>query len=94
MIRLLNEAGVPCGPIYSIDEVFDDPQVQHLGMAQTVQHPELGDIQLVGQPFTLSRHPGQLRTASPERGDDTEAVLTDLGLNTDEIKDLHERYII
>ncbi len=94
LIRLLNEAGVPCGPIYSIDEVFGDPQVQHLGMAQTVQHPELGDIQLVGQPFTLSRHPGQLRTASPERGDDTEAVLTDLGLDTDEIKDLHERYVI
>src|SRR5215475_11639086 len=42
LIALLNKAGVPCGPIYTIDQVFEDPQVQHLGMAQTVQHPVLG----------------------------------------------------
>ena len=85
---------MPCGPIYSIDQVFNDPQVQHLGMAQTVHHPALGDVQLVGQPFTLSGHANQLRTASPERGQHTDAVLTDLGLSAAEIKGLYERNII
>src|SRR5438093_4647303 len=74
------KAGVPCGPIYTIDQVFNDPQVQHLGMAQTVQHPVLGPIQLVGQPCTLSRHSNALRLAPPERGQDTAAVLAELGL--------------
>lgn len=94
LITLLNDAGVPCGPIYSIDQVFGDPQVQHLGMAQTVPHPELGDIQLVGQPFTLSRYSNALRTATPERGADSDDVLTQLGLDAAEIADLRERNVI
>jgi crotonobetainyl-CoA:carnitine CoA-transferase CaiB-like acyl-CoA transferase len=94
LIALLNQAGVPCGPIYTIDQVFGDPQVQHLGMAQTVHHEALGDIQLVAQPFTLSRHANRLRTATPERGQDTEAVLTALGLDAEEIEGLRKRHII
>lgn len=94
LIALLNDAGVPCGPIYSIDQVFDDPQVKHLGMAQSVSHPALGDIQLVGQPFTLSRHDNKLRTAPPEKGQDTDAVLKDLGLGPAEIDDLRRRHIV
>ncbi|MBM3222888.1 MAG: CoA transferase [Candidatus Tectomicrobia bacterium] len=94
LIDLLNTAGVPCGPIYHIDQVFSDPQVQHLGLAQTVQHPALGPIQLVGQPFTLSRHAGGIRTAPPERGQDTETVLTTLGLSAAEIADLRAKDII
>jgi formyl-CoA transferase len=94
LIELLNKAGVPCGPIYSIDQVFDDPQVKHLGLAQTIHHPVRGDIQLVGQPFMLSRHANQLRTAPPERGQDTETVLTELGLSTAEIQGLRERSVI
>ncbi len=94
LISLLNEAGVPCGPIYSIDQVFADPQVKHLEMAQSVTHHEQGDIELVAQPFTLSRTPTRLRTAISERGADTESVLSELGLNTEEIKGLRERNII
>lgn len=94
LITLLNDAGVPCGPIYSIDQVFGDPQVQHLGMAQQVQHPTLGHIQLVGQPFTLSRHPHALRTATPERGENTDDILTNLGLDAAEIADLRKRHVI
>ena len=94
LIALLNKAGVPCGPIYSIDQVFDDPQVQHLGLAQTVQHPVLGPLQLVGQPFTLSRYSNTLRTAPPERGQDTVTVLTELGLSIEEIANLRAREII
>jgi formyl-CoA transferase len=94
LIVLLNDAGVPCGPIYSIDQVFDDPQVKHLGMAQSVSHPALGDIQLVGQPFTLSRHDNALRTAPPEQGQDTDAILKDLGLSPAEIDALRRRNIV
>jgi crotonobetainyl-CoA:carnitine CoA-transferase CaiB-like acyl-CoA transferase len=94
LIALLNEAGVPCGPIYSIDQVFADPQVQHLGIAQPVHSAKLGELQLVGQPFTLSRTGTQLRTATPERGQDTEAVLGELGLNAEEIRGLRERTIV
>ena len=94
LIDLLNQAGVPCGPIYSIDQVFGDPQVQHLGMAQPVQHPEMGEINLVSQPFTLSRHSNAIRTAPPERGQDTDAVLTELGLSADQIQAMRDRNII
>jgi crotonobetainyl-CoA:carnitine CoA-transferase CaiB-like acyl-CoA transferase len=94
LIALLNEAGVPCGPIYSIDQVFADPQVRHLGIAQTVHSAELGDIELVGQPFTLSRTGTALRSATHERGQDTDAVLAELGLNAEDIRGLRERNIV
>lgn len=94
LIAVLNKAGVPCGPIYTVDQVFQDPQVQYLGMAQSVQHPALGPIQLVGQPFTLSHHSNAIRTAPPERGQDTDAVLQGLGLRAEEIAGLRQREII
>ncbi|MDE0207878.1 MAG: CoA transferase [Candidatus Tectomicrobia bacterium] len=94
LIALLNAAGVPCGPIYSVDQVFRDAQVKHLGMAQPVHHPELGDIELVGQPFTLSRHGNALRTATPERGQDTAEVLGELGLDEKEIADLTAKHVV
>src|SRR5262249_29903081 len=60
-IEALNKAGVPSGPIYNIKQVFADPQIQHLGMAQPVRHPERGDIHVQGLPATLSRTPGAIR---------------------------------
>ncbi len=78
-IALINAAGVPSGPIYRMDEVFADPQVQHLGIAQPVDHPTLGRIDLVGQAVTLSRTPSRLHSATPERGEHTDAVLRELG---------------
>src|SRR5690606_10639824 len=56
-VERLNAAGVPCGPIYSIDQVFADAQVQHLGMAQAVTRPDGSEMKLVAQPVTLSRTP-------------------------------------
>ncbi len=94
LIDLLNAAGVPCGPIYSVDQVFDDPQVKHLGMAQPVMHPEMGEIHLVAQPFTLSGHSNKLRTATPGRGVDTDAVLADLGYSPNEIEAMHQANIV
>src|SRR5260370_720972 len=59
-VRELNAAGVPCGPIYSIDQMFEDAQVRHLGIAQDVPNAEDRHIRLVGQPVTLSRTPSKM----------------------------------
>jgi len=93
-MRLLNSAGVPCGPIYSIDQVFADEQVRHLGIAQTVSHPTLGEIELVGQPVHLSRTPSELRTAAPEKGEHTDAILREFGYDDGAIADLRRQKIV
>ena len=93
-VAALNEAGVPCGPILKIDEVFADPQVRHLGIAQAVDHKTLGRIELVGQAVRLSRTPSRLRTASPDPGEHTDKVLGELGLLQDEIADLRAKGVV
>jgi formyl-CoA transferase len=87
-VELLNKAGVPCGPVYRIDETFADPQVRHLGMARPVRHPTLGEIALVAQPVTLERTPSRMATAAPERGEHTASVLHGLGYDDEEIAKL------
>jgi crotonobetainyl-CoA:carnitine CoA-transferase CaiB-like acyl-CoA transferase len=78
-IERLNAAGVPSGPIYRIDQVFADPQVQHIGIARSIEHPRRGAQQLVGQAVELSRTPWALRLPTPEKGDCTDSVLAALG---------------
>jgi crotonobetainyl-CoA:carnitine CoA-transferase CaiB-like acyl-CoA transferase len=93
-IDRLNKAGVPSGPIYKMDEVFADPQVKHLGIAQKVHHRQLGDIELVGQAVTLSRTPSRLKTASPDPGEHTDAILGELGYSAGDIARLRERGVV
>ena len=92
----LLKAGVPCGPIYQIDEVFQDPQVKHLGMALPMQHPDLGPIEVVGLPMQFSRHPraqGPM-TAAPQQGAHTDAILHDLGYSPERIAQLRARFVV
>ncbi len=93
-IDSLSAAGVPCGSIYSIDQTFADPQVQHLNMSQTVASDSLGELNLISQPVVLDRTPSSIRTASPERGQQTDELLSELGYSGDEIADLHTRNIV
>jgi crotonobetainyl-CoA:carnitine CoA-transferase CaiB-like acyl-CoA transferase len=79
--RRFNKAGVPCGPIYAIDQMFADPQVQHLGMAQSVTKKDKSKMRLVAQPVTLSRTPSRLAARPPELGEHTDAVLKEFGFS-------------
>ncbi|CAN5281079.1 CoA transferase [soil metagenome] len=90
-VAILNEAGVPCGPIYAINEVFDDPQVKHLGIAQ--QLPDGGN-RLVGQPFTLSRTPSHFAARPPLAGEQTHDVLAEFGFTEQEIASLQQSKVV
>jgi formyl-CoA transferase len=93
-IEILNEAGVPAGPIYDVGETFDDPQVKGLGMDPSVDHPRLGSFRVVGQAAKLTRTPDRMRTPTPEIGEHTDEVLAGLGYDAAAIVELRERGIV
>jgi crotonobetainyl-CoA:carnitine CoA-transferase CaiB-like acyl-CoA transferase len=87
-VELLNKVGVPCGPIYTMDEVFSDPQVEHLGLVQQVESKAGRTLNVVGQPWTLSRTPSSLRSGAPHRGEHNETVLGELGYTAERVAEL------
>ncbi len=89
-IDILNKAGVPSGPIYNVKQVFEDPQIKHLGMAQPVRHAERGEILVQGLPATLSRTPGAIRRPAPTHGEHTDEVLKELGYTAADIATLRK----
>jgi len=93
-IEVLEATGVPCGPIYSIDQMFADPQVQHVNMRHPVSHAKLGDMDLVGQAINMSRYQPRTGMPTPDSGQHTDDVLADLGIESDEIAALREKGII
>jgi formyl-CoA transferase len=89
-VDYLLEHGVPCGPIYNMDQVFADPQVQHIGATAKVTHPSLGEITLLNQSIGLSRTPAAIKTSTPLKGEHTTQILEELGLTKDKIQALKE----
>jgi len=93
-IDLLNAAGVPCGPINAVDQVFADPQVQHLGAATEVTHPKLGRYKVLAQPARLSRTPAAVVAATPDPGQHTDEILRELGYGDNDISRLREQKVV
>ena len=95
-IDILNEAGVPSRPIYSVDQVFDDPQVKHLEMARPADHAILGEINLVGQAINMTRtpEPGRFRSATAELGEHTEEILAEIGYGANRITELKDKGVV
>jgi formyl-CoA transferase len=89
-IEIFNKAGVPCGPIYSIDQVFADPQVKHLRIAQSVKKKDKSTLTVVGQPVVLSRTGSRIAAPSPALGQHTSEVLKEFGFSAKEIAALRK----
>jgi len=93
-LALLEQAGIPCSPVNTIAEVFDDPQVQARGMAISVEHPDAGPLPLVASPLNLSATPVQYRRAPPRLGEHADELLREFGFSADEILQLREQRAI
>jgi formyl-CoA transferase len=93
-VRDLNAAGVPCGPVYRVDEAFADPQAQHLEMVADVDHERLGRIGILRNAVTMLDGPPTVRTPSPDPGQHTDEVLAEAGIPPGRIQHLRSRGII
>jgi crotonobetainyl-CoA:carnitine CoA-transferase CaiB-like acyl-CoA transferase len=89
-IDIFNKAGVPAGPIYNIDQVFADPQVKHLGIAQGVKKRDKSTMNVVGQPFNMSRTRSKIAAPPPELGQHTNEVLKEFGFRPKEMAALRK----
>jgi formyl-CoA transferase len=90
----MDDAGIPCGPINTIDQTFADPQVTHLDMAKPVLHPRLGPQRIIGSAINMQGIDGSPRSATAEAGEHTDAVLASLGRSHAEIAALREQRVI
>jgi crotonobetainyl-CoA:carnitine CoA-transferase CaiB-like acyl-CoA transferase len=93
-IEILNKAGIPCGPIYNVGEVFADPQVKHLGVATPVEHPKLGRYDVLANAAVLSRTPARVVKATPEIGEHTDEILKELNYNATQIAQLRQGGVV
>ena len=93
-VTILAEAGVPCGPVYRIDDMFDDPQVQCLGVSEPLQTDPFGETQALAQPFRMSRTPVALTASPPARGQHTDEILRDMEVSEEEIAELRKNSIV
>jgi crotonobetainyl-CoA:carnitine CoA-transferase CaiB-like acyl-CoA transferase len=88
------EAGIPAGPIYTVPEALADEHAQARGMVQTLQHPQVGAVRVLGNPVKMSATPATMRKAAPTLGEDNDAVFGELGYTAQELNDLRTRGVI
>lgn len=94
LINMLNDAGVPCGPINTIDKVFDDPQVKHLNLRHPVESKKLGKMDILAQAVNFSRFEPKTGMATPERGEHTDDILKEYGFSDEEITAFRNKVVI
>lgn len=88
-VELLNGAGVPAGPVYTVPQMFEDQQVRHLGVARTIQAHQGGERTFVTQPVCLSRTPADIQRSAPGWGEHTDDILHEIGYSSEEISSFH-----
>lgn len=93
-IEILAKGEVPCGPIYTVDKVFADPQVRHIGAAASVKSRKLGEIRIVNQAVKLSRTPASIAMAPPEVGEHTEEIMAELSYDAAAVEALRKRNVL
>jgi formyl-CoA transferase len=93
-IAHLTDAGVPCGEINAIDQVFADPQVRHLGIATPMDSLPFGQTECIAQPMVLERSPSRIVRRPPERGEHTSEILLEFGYAEEDIAELRRRNVI
>jgi crotonobetainyl-CoA:carnitine CoA-transferase CaiB-like acyl-CoA transferase len=93
-VELLNRSSIPCGPVYTVPEMFEDEQVRHLGVAAPVVRPDGSTIRVISQPVTLERTPATLQSSAPRIGEHSSEILREVGYSDEEIGQLEAEGVI
>ncbi|MGI6286433.1 CoA transferase [Neomoorella humiferrea] len=93
-LAVMEAAGVPCGPLQDVGQVFHDPQIRHREMVLPIEHPVAGSLWMAGTPLKLSRTPGKIARPAPTLGQDTYAILREMGYSESQLKELEAEGVI